>query len=336
MPETVSQGASPGVQLTALCAQGSTEVILCAPFIKVGALERVLGSVPAGVTLKCVTRWRPDEIAWGVSDLEVWPLLRERGESSLWLCSSLHAKYYRVDTSCLIGSANITATALGWAVQSNLELLASMPLDHPSVAGFESRLFASSTEVDNSIYDQMCGVVEIISAQFQQSYCQFETMEQTVASEHPDIASYRDPCWLPTLRNPEELFLAYSGHIARLSSASQEAACSDLATLAVPSGLPKEAFEAYVAALLLQQPVIRVVDALAAAPQRFGAVRDAIAAAMPKDRVGFDADRAWQTLMRWLRHFLPNRYGLSVPNHSEVFYRTAPDGGDQTRLQNGS
>lgn len=328
MPETVSQGASPGVQLTALCAQGNTDVILCAPFIKVGALARVLGSVPAGVTLKCVTRWRPDEIASGVSDLEVWPLLKERGNSSLWLCSNLHAKYYRVDTNCLIGSANITATALGWAVQSNLELLASMPLDHPSVAGFESQLFASSTEVDNGIYDQMCGVVEIVSAQFQQSYCQFETIEQTVASEHQDLASYPDLYWLPALRNPEELFLAYSGHAARLSSASQEAACSDLATLAVPPGLPREAFEAYVAVLLLQQPVIRGIDALVATPQRFGAVRDAIAAAMPKDRVEFDADRAWQTLMRWLRYFIPNRYGLSVPNHSEVFYRTIPNRDD--------
>ena len=30
----------------------------------------------------------------------------------------------------------------------------------------------------------------------------------------------------------------------------------------------------------------------------------------------------WEkTLMRWLLYFLPNRYALSVPNYSEVFYR---------------
>ena len=47
-----------------------TRVLLCAPFIKAGVLKRLLTVIPASVTLDIVTRWRPEEIAAGVSDLE--------------------------------------------------------------------------------------------------------------------------------------------------------------------------------------------------------------------------------------------------------------------------
>lgn len=319
----------PGSQLTELCAQSSGEVLLCAPFIKLDALRRVVESVSSEVTLHCITRWRPDEIVAGVSDLEVWPLLRDRGHSSLWLCASLHAKYYRADTNCLVGSANITAAALGWAAQPNLELLVPVSHEDPAVAEFESWVFAVSAEVDDSIYDQMVGIVQAISAQVQQVSCQLEPIGRLDVCGNCGPLSQPNPYWLPSLRNPEELFLAYSDNLDRLSSASQEAATNDLAALVVTPGLPREAFEAYVGALLLQQPAIRKVDALVATPQRFGAVRDTIASMVPEDQAaGFDADRAWQTLMRWLRHFLPDRYGLSVPRHSEVFFRRRMDSND--------
>ena len=332
MPETVSQSASPGVQLIALCAQSLNEVVLCAPFIKTDAFRRVVESVPSEVTLHCITRWRPDEIAVGVSDLDVWPFLRDRGRSSLRLCANLHAKYYRADTNCLVGSANITAAALGWAAQPNLELLVPVSHEAQALTGFESQVFAVSAEVDDSIYEQMVDIVQAISTQVQRLSCQLEPVGSIDASEENGLISQPDPFWLPSLRNPEELFLAYAGRIDRLSAASQEAGTDDLAALVVTPGLPREAFEAYVGGLMLQQPAIRKIDVLVATPQRFGAVRDTIAAMVPEGRAaGFDADRAWQTLMRWLRHFLPDRYGLSVPRHSEVFYRMRMGSNDELR-----
>lgn len=105
-----------GTQLEQLCAAGRRDILLVAPFVKAHTLERLLGQVAAEVAVRCVTRWRPEEIVAGVSDLEVWPLLRDRVQSSLWLHPDLHAKLYRADDTCLIGSANITDTALGWNI----------------------------------------------------------------------------------------------------------------------------------------------------------------------------------------------------------------------------
>jgi hypothetical protein len=75
-----------------------------------------------------------------------------------------------------------------------------------------------------------------------------------------------------------------------------------------------------VGTLLLQKPIVRQVDLFVETPQRFGAVRDLRSSLACADVPGFNPDRAWQTLMRWLRYFLSNRYMLSVPNFSEVFW----------------
>src|SRR4051812_7869721 len=113
-------------------------VILAAPFMKGHALERVLERVPTASDLVCVTRWRLEELAAGVSDLEVWPLLIRRGRSRLLLRHELHAKYYRAGPRCLVGSANLTGAALGWSAKANLELLIELGAEDVQLAGWEN------------------------------------------------------------------------------------------------------------------------------------------------------------------------------------------------------
>ncbi len=127
--------------------------------------------------------------------------------------------------------------------------------------------------------------------------------------------------WLPTLRNPEDLYIAYCGQTEKLSTASKIAALTELRSLTIIPNLSQKVFQAYIGTLLLQKPIIQKVDTFVKTPQRFGAVRDLLASLPCANLPDFDAERAWQTLMRWLLHFLPNRYALSVPNYSEVFYR---------------
>ena len=92
-------------------------------------------------------------------------------------------------------------------------------------------------------------------------------------------------------------------------------------SLPIIPNLSQKIFKAYVGTLLLQKPIIQAVDSFVKTPQRFGAVKDFLNS-LPCNKInGFSAERAWQTLMRWLLYFLPNRYALSVPNYSEVFYR---------------
>lgn len=142
-----------GKALIDLVSHAEREVVLVAPFIKQPTLRRILNSVPQNVTMTCVTRWEPLEILAGVSDIEVWELLRTRPQASLHLRMSLHAKYYRSDQCVLVGSANLTDAALGWSQRANLELLIPISADEEDIVEFERELMNSSVVVDQSLYD---------------------------------------------------------------------------------------------------------------------------------------------------------------------------------------
>lgn len=59
-----------GAQLLRLLEKDASRVVLVAPFIKTGALSRVLNTVASsGAKVDVVTRWHPVDIADGVCDL---------------------------------------------------------------------------------------------------------------------------------------------------------------------------------------------------------------------------------------------------------------------------
>ena len=88
-------------------------------------MKDIFSVVPEDVHISCVTRWRPNEIKMGVSDLQIWDLFKNRPNSDLYLINNLHAKLYKSDEECLIGSSNLTLKALGWTKNHNLEILMS-------------------------------------------------------------------------------------------------------------------------------------------------------------------------------------------------------------------
>ncbi|GIK64262.1 MAG: hypothetical protein BroJett018_20560 [Chloroflexota bacterium] len=310
----------PGAQLELLCRNAQHSLILVAPFMKVGVIKRLLGYVATSVEVKCITRWRPDEILAGVSDLEVWDFLQSQPNTELWLRSDLHAKYYRADEQCLIGSANLTQAALGWAGNSNLEILISNLPTHPDLMGFEVELLRGSIQVDASIYQHIKQAVEQLKQQNPQlvKSAVFELDLEFAASSLEPISM---ECWMPTLRNPADLYIAYLGRIGELTIASREAALLDLQSLQIPLGLNKAVFEEYVGILLLQKPIIKKIDAFVTTPQRFGAVSQFLAQQPCAYTNDFNTDRAWQTIMRWLTYFLSKRYLIKTYRHSEVFQR---------------
>jgi hypothetical protein len=294
-----------GRQLENLCRDSENEILLVAPFIKISALRRIFEQLSSNILVKCVTRWHLEDILAGVSDIEIWSLFAERQGSSLWLRSDLHAKYYRTGDRCLVGSANLTNAALGWSKQPNLELLISSS----AIPSFEQDLLSECVLVDQDLYEQIFKTIELIK-----DACH-------VLPPAIEILDVPDSSWLPRLRNPEDLYIAYCGNEAKLSTASRKAALTDLRSLPMPKGLDKKVFEICVGTLLLQKPLIRQIDRFLQYPQRFGAVTDFLLSLPCSQAEDFDADRSWQNLMRWLRYFLSDRYALSIPNHSEVFYR---------------
>lgn len=305
----------PGLQLEALCTQADYEVLLVAPFIKSSALDRLLSNIDRNIKFRCVTRWRPDEISAGVSDLDVWLLIKDRPDSTLWLRSDLHAKYYRGDQRALVGSANLTNTALGWSQQPNLELLISSDV----LEDFEQELFTGSIVVDDALYMHVKKVVDEFYGN------EIPNLERTEFAlevlDEDDIPKLPLETWLPMLRHPKNLYIAYAGNWEQLGTGSRVAARHDLLALELPTGLTREQFQGYVGIQLLQRPIIREVDQFLGMPQRFGAVSDFLKSLLNLKDQKIDTDLLWQTLMRWMLHFMPERYSYAKLPHSEIISR---------------
>ena len=238
-------------------------VVLVSPFIKKTALTRALGAIPSGVPVEVFTRWRADEIASGVSDLSIWDDLCQRPGASLRLCDRLHAKAYVVDREALVGSANLTATALGWASRPNLELLTKLPAQSAEVVRLQEILSNESIEATEDLRDLMAELAEALLPSPRVGAR--EAADGPVPHVSPGI-------WIPSLRSPELLFDAYNGCQDTLTSASRESARADLLFLDIPAGLTHDQFRLFVASVLLQQPLISRLDALLGTPRRFGEI----------------------------------------------------------------
>lgn len=308
-----------GSQIHDLFRSARSELLIVAPFVKVKTLERLLENLSCEITIRCVTRWRIDEIVSGVSDLDVWLILRDRPNSELFLCHNLHAKYYRADVAALVGSANVTARALGWSSHPNLELLIPVEVDD-FLRNFEKRLFENAIPVDDALYSAIRSAAEQYAASCT-SVLSIPSIDRSDSDESGPETSISEVCWIPKSRYPETLYTAYSAKMDSLASASAKAAMDDLAYLQVPLGLTRQAFEACVATELLLNPLVRRLDRFLETPQRFGAVRDWLTRQDCAQESAFDATSAWQTLMRWLLYFWPQRYRHDVPRHSEIFWR---------------
>ena len=303
-----------GDVLLELLGGATREALLVAPFIKVGALARVLEGIAPSVAVTCVTRWRLEELATGVSDLDVWPLVHERG-GAVYLRPDLHAKYYRADEHCLVGSANLTGAALGWVRDANLELLVGLPATDGRLCGWERNLLAGTVAVDEDLYQAArAALAAFPPATTRPGLAQLLPVGQSMAVSFP--------AWLPRTRQPADLFRAYTGRWELLSAATRAAAAFDLAALDVVTNLPQAAFERAIGVRLLQHPLLRRLDAFVGQPRRFGEV--VVFLRSEPTLASIDHVAAWQTSMRWLLHFLPSRYRLAQPRHTEMFWRVSP------------
>ncbi|MBD3923295.1 hypothetical protein IEZ26_01570 [Nocardioides cavernae] len=242
-----------------------------------------------------------------MTDLEVLEVVESRG-GRVVLHDRLHAKYYRNDSEVLLGSANLTATALGWATCSNLELL--IPAKRQHVRALEQRLLAEGIRASASLASEIAALA-----------LRLQPLPPAAESLAHDESTTDWSRWTPGLRHPSDLYRAYSLGPDILTSGSRETARADLSWLDLPQGLDSGDFTVLTGGRLLQHPLIHEVDELLVRGQRFGAMRDLL-----RDRLALDpqaADLAWQTLMRWLMEFLPSRYVVRTPNRSEVMFRVA-------------
>lgn len=274
---------------------GAATAIIVAPFITKAGLEPLLAAVDPDADITIFTRWRADEVAAGVSDPHVFDPVTERG-GNVHLHHALHAKaYVRPGTAALVGSSNVTATALGWNGPGGVELLVGVTEDEPALVALLELLESTASKATAQIRDQVLAYAEL-----------FDSPEapRTLGDDVlPALLT-----WLPNYSAPWALWHVYKGDreevVARLAQ-------PDLDALDVPPGLEEEQFNAYVGSALLQG-----LPGLAAQQLSNRSTYQAVQALMSLcDDVGLaieDPERQWNILALWISHFLPGNYKHAI------------------------
>lgn len=225
-----------GDMLSSVCS-GAQHLIIAAPYIKADALTKVLADISPAASLICITRWNLHDFAAGVSDTECRTIVTERG-GSFRLHPSLHAKYYRIDDVILVGSANLTSSAMGWSRQPNLEILCR-PGDDFDAETFQQSLFEGAREIGDEEFAHWESIAKI-GAQ--------ETRKVTGATPRLDT-------WRPETRDFRHLELAYQGREDEIASSDeQRAAQRDIQALQIPLDLTDEQVRTWASSCLLAAP----------------------------------------------------------------------------------
>ena len=285
-------------------------VLLVAPFVKEPVLRGLLEAVRPGVDVQLYTRWRVDEVAMGVSDTDVLPLLEAIG-GSVRLVDELHAKLVAVDLCrALAGSANLTASGLSISTRPNLELMFEVG-DPAMLAPFLAELRRRSRPATAEEAAKIEAAAAVLRSLLPES-------------KAPDAAPVESEApvewWIPRFRSPDRLFRLYSDVGWFAKARSNDPALMDIAALCIPGGLDQPAFQAHVRRMLLESSAAQAVDSLLTTPQRFGAISSALQDILPHSTHP-ERQASTQTLIRWLLYFAGDRYGVETPNYSEILFR---------------
>lgn len=225
----------------------------------------------------------------GASDIECRTIVNDRG-GSFRLHPSLHAKYYRIDNEVLIGSANLTSSAMGWSPQPNLEILCRAGDDF-DVRTFQHELLKDAREISDGEFAQWEEIIKINAR-----------IDNPIAGDQPLFDT-----WRPATRDPRHLELAYQDRVEEIASPDeQRAARFDIEVMSVPPGLTEVEFRTWISTCLLAVPftnaVIRLYGKDSASTSRVLAETYGLGIT--------DARRDMETVQNWLAFLVPDSLSL--------------------------
>lgn len=263
-------------------------IAIIAPFIKRRALYSLLEVIPSGVHVRCVTRWRPEEIASGISDPDIIKVLDNRGDYKLTLVDNLHAKLYIAENICLVGSANVTLQGLGDLDNSNIEILVETSISDPDVSNTLSNI----------------AQVEKIAT--------LETADKMIAlaSSLPpnDLTLGGDRFWFPYSTKPEKAYYLYTYPTDAYIAEVDRILLLDIERARLPHGLSKENFKFEICNLLEEIPLTQgLLDA------KFDITinkAEAYPYLSPLITDEYTIDDLWRAFVSWMVFFFPDKVML--------------------------
>jgi hypothetical protein len=301
--------ADVGSAVISLMASATRSAVVVAPFITDAAFRRLLEALPSQPEILVITQWTASDVAAGYSDTRILDRLAERS-GRLLLHPRLHAKIYVADQRCaLVGSANVTDTAFGFAPEPNREVLIELEPLPTGLLAFLRRIEREAVLAS----EEFRRAIEEAAARLQ-------ALPRQAGDEPPTPCARAVTEWYPSLRSPERLYTLYRS-VDGASADEREAAIEDLAEIAVADGLDERGFCDAIAQYMASCPHLIEFDAFLAFPRRFGELTDWLKRRNDASLSHERSQRSIQTLIRWLLFFRRGRYALKDPHYSEVFGR---------------
>ncbi len=296
-----------GEHLLSVLSRAQTSVQIAAPFIKSYSLERALMAVPEGVSVTCVTRWRPEDIASGVCDLEILDRLSERPGSTLLVHPHLHAKFFAADDLCLVGSANLTHTALGWRSPANLELLVELDSHKHGLNEWWAKLIANSIVATQEMKVALAEQAEAL-----------RISGNPIARPEADPEDAEDTTvWAPQCPRWSGLWEAYVGDEDQMPASAMRSARDDLEVLAIPLGLNEVEFREALTTIFRNTIIVQEIERLSTTGLTDSAAHDLLRSLCGLTEK--ETARRWQVLKGWLSELFPQEY--HVETNQEVLMR---------------
>ena len=288
-----------GERIKALLEKAEHRVLLCAPFIKAKVLQTILAVVPDSVPVQIITRWRANEVASGVSDLDVFHIVRKRPNTELRLLDALHAKLYLADEECLLGSANLTGSALGWSKLSNVEILVAARSTDSDVEFILKRLAASHL----ATFD--------ILSEIEKAAANLQTVALDEGQDILDENYAHKLAWLPRCAAPDKLYQVYKvPETTTVIEETKEDGLSDLRDLQIQPGLLEAEFVATVRETLCLMPMFsRIIEEV---PK--GLTDQRGVEHIERSRPGLaqqDVQEQWRIVRDWIATFFGEEYEVA-------------------------
>ena len=307
-----------GQELVETASRATSHLIIVSPYIIKAAFDRLLASVDPSIEISVVTRWKIHDVAIGISQPSILDSLVCFTHSRVVLHQNLHAKIYVVDDAiAFVGSANLTQSGLGFCADSNLETVVRIEPAPTSLLAYLERLNNLGVLASSEL--RVAVETAAASVHIEPDFGANEVIP--APSDEFGLGDFNF-CTFPSFRSPEHLYKYYRRIQDCPSRTERTSVLRDLAVLAVPDGLGETEFNTFIAQVLATNMAIRNFDTFLEEPRRFGEMTEWLKTRAPELRTDHaKAQRQLQTIIRWLRFFMPAHYKISQPSYTEVFYR---------------
>ncbi len=286
--------------------------MIVAPFIRKEALLALVEECETPETLSVITRWTEQDIVSGISDLDIYPLLQDRG-IALYLNQTIHLKLLVFASNwAFVTSGNITGKGMGLTEPHNLEVGCRAELRREDWQSIY-QLLGSSFRVDDDIYHKAIAYRDANYKPLNAVPSLNLTPEQ---NQQFSILS------LPAMGSPSELHALYASNES-IPAGNVATYMHDITLYNVPPGLKEGAFHTCLHDSFKSQRFIQTIVSLikTAGSARFGLVNEWLQTNCSDKPTPYrwELKPATRRLYNWLEHFY-DEISWDRPHHSMVIY----------------